>query len=744
MGESPDAAACGSLIAACSQGLAWQVTLELLQAAATLPRSCLDERPMADTVMYNDTMSAAMKSRRWQLVLALFSQQNASASKRSLFAAHRPNVGSYSIALKACEQGRLWDYGVHLLQDMCAANLQPNVVTYNTYISLCAQVLRWRDAMASFDRMQGERLRPSVVSYGALITACGKGDRPEKALRLLKEMGEQRLEVSVPAVSAAISACERGHLWQDAVQLYASLQTDQRLPDITVFNATISACEKGAKWEEALCFLQALDAGAKDCPRPVTITYNAVISACGKASRWDLSLRFLAHLCGEASYPKPDGITFNAAINACALSAEWQHALGLFASMQTYQIQPDVISCNSLLAALAQGPWQNSLDLLQQMPALVVEPDQLTFREALITCASASEWQHALQLQENMRHNSTQADIASYSVLLMECQQRDLPNEMDLLQSLPALAEGGHNGEEVEKFWLAAQDVAIATRRHQGHSPAPELLRLSEAARQFQGSLSGLYGKELELLRHVILNAQPNDLVSICAAMENFGTDVLQGEHVNGRWLKLAAGEKAEVLASAMKSSPNRTVLELGTYCGYSAMVICQAVADVSITTVENDPVHAIIATNILAFAGVSQKVKVLIGHSLSLLPRLAANMNERFGGVFTDTRGSRYDQELMMLIQHGLLEPKAVIVADNVLKPGTPLYLWLITRDARFKTEIYPVGEFAMPAKDWMSVSIYDPEAAAASGEQPLPSPPAELLRLHAAADEMRTRVKP
>eukprot|EP00435_Cladocopium_sp_Y103_P020263 s2513_g4.t3 len=63
-------------------------------AAATLPRSCLDERPMADTVMYNDTMSAAMKSRQWQLVLALFSRQNASASKRSLFAAHRSQSGA--------------------------------------------------------------------------------------------------------------------------------------------------------------------------------------------------------------------------------------------------------------------------------------------------------------------------------------------------------------------------------------------------------------------------------------------------------------------------------------------------------------------------------------------------------------------------------------------------------------------------------------------------------------------------
>ena len=30
-----------------------------------------------------------------------------------------------------------------------------------------------------------------------------------------------------------------------------------------------------------------------------------------------------------------------------------------------------------------------------------------------------------------------------------------------------------------------------------------------------------------------------------------------------------------------------------------------------------------------------------------------------------------------------GFLRPKAVIVADNVLKPGSPLFLWLITRRA-------------------------------------------------------------
>eukprot|EP00439_Symbiodinium_sp_Y106_P086080 s97_g31.t1 len=71
-----------------------------------------------------------------------------------------------------------------------------------------------------------------------------------------------------------------------------------------------------------------------------------------------------------------------------------------------------------------------------------------------------------------------------------------------------------------------------------------------------------------------------------------------------------------------------------------------------------------------------------------------------------------------------------AVIVADNVLKPGAPIFLWRVTRDAQFQTEIHPVTEFAMPAKDWMSVSTFRP---------PVPPVPPELLELDRMADDMR-----
>ncbi|CAJ1425890.1 unnamed protein product [Effrenium voratum] len=234
-----------------------------------------------------------------------------------------PNVGSFGIALKACEQGHQWPLGLHLLE-MCHADLQPNTVTYNTYISLCGQVRRWQDALATFQRLKKQKLRPSVVTYGALIAACGKAEEPIKALRLLSEMRSARFDPGVIAVSAAISACERGHLWQEAIRLFDELRHSEHKPDITAFNATISACEKGSRWEEALAFFQDLQDGGTQV-KPVSITYNAAISACGKASQWQRALGLFSEL-QENLWVQPDGITFNASINACTVSAQWQQA----------------------------------------------------------------------------------------------------------------------------------------------------------------------------------------------------------------------------------------------------------------------------------------------------------------------------------------------------------------------------------------------------------------------------------
>ncbi|CAE8642581.1 unnamed protein product, partial [Polarella glacialis] len=75
---------------------------------------------------------------------------------------------------------------------------------------------------------------------------------------------------------------------------------------------------------------------------------------------------------------------------------------------------------------------------------------------------------------------------------------------------------------------------------------------------------------------------------------------------------------------------------------------------------------------------------------------------------------------------------------ADNVLKPGAPLFLWQVcAKGGGFDTEVVSLREFAMPVEDWMSVSIYQPPVMSSQ------SPPAELLQLNEVADDLRERAK-
>lgn len=80
-------------------------------------------------------------------------------------------------------------------------------------------------------------------------------------------------------------------------------------------------------------------------------------------------------------------------------------------------------------------------------------------------------------------------------------------------------------------------------------------------------------------------------------------------------------------------------------------------------------------------------------------------------------------------------------MVADNVLKPGAPLFLWRVAKSGShaYQTKIVQMTEFAMPAEDWMSVSIVS--GTVSSSSKVCLEPPAELYRLSEDADGIRHR---
>jgi len=88
---------------------------------------------------------------------------------------------------------------------------------------------------------------------------------------------------------------------------------------------------------------------------------------------------------------------------------------------------------------------------------------------------------------------------------------------------------------------------------------------------------------------------------------------------------------------------------------------------------------------------------------------------------------------------QLGLLASGAVIVADNVLKPGAPLFLWHVTTGS-YDVDLISVREFVQTGiEDWVAVCTWQ----GAGEEQPAtpPPPPAGIAHLAWRADAMRRR---
>jgi caffeoyl-CoA O-methyltransferase len=127
-------------------------------------------------------------------------------------------------------------------------------------------------------------------------------------------------------------------------------------------------------------------------------------------------------------------------------------------------------------------------------------------------------------------------------------------------------------------------------------------------------------------------------------------------------------GALLQLLAS---TTAGRAGLELGTLGGYSAIWLARGLAPSGrLITVEAEPRHADFAERQFARAGLAQRVEVVRGTALEVLPSLAARLGPRsLDLVFIDAVKSEYSAYFEQV--KPLIAPGGLLLADNVLGSG-------------------------------------------------------------------------
>jgi catechol O-methyltransferase len=152
-------------------------------------------------------------------------------------------------------------------------------------------------------------------------------------------------------------------------------------------------------------------------------------------------------------------------------------------------------------------------------------------------------------------------------------------------------------------------------------------------------------------------NARPGDPNGVLAALDRFARE--------DRFLMNVGPEKGTLLEEELRRiGPEARVLELGSFVGYSAILMARMLSDRGrIVSIDVSPEASEVSRAMAELAGVSKRVEFLTGSANERLD----GIDERFDLVFLDHWKDLYKPDTEKILARGLLAEGAVIVADNL-----------------------------------------------------------------------------
>ncbi len=161
-----------------------------------------------------------------------------------------------------------------------------------------------------------------------------------------------------------------------------------------------------------------------------------------------------------------------------------------------------------------------------------------------------------------------------------------------------------------------------------------------------------------------------------------------------------------ETIKKYVKENKPKTILEIGTAVGYSAMCFCELLKeDGYIDTIEREKERIQEAKQNFKKVGVQNKINLYEGDAVEILPTL----DKTYDMVFIDAAKGKYPFFLNQALR--MLNPNGIIFADNILYKGYVMsdynkhkqrtavrnlreYIKEVTENPELETEILEVGD--------------------------------------------------
>ncbi len=136
-------------------------------------------------------------------------------------------------------------------------------------------------------------------------------------------------------------------------------------------------------------------------------------------------------------------------------------------------------------------------------------------------------------------------------------------------------------------------------------------------------------------------------------------------EQAEREGIPISDPEVGRLLSILARTTGARQILEIGAAIGYGALCLARGAPAARVTSIDTDPARLAAARAYLERAGVAERVELLEGAALDLLPRLTGP----FDLAYVDAVKSEYRRYLDLLLPR--LRVGGLVVLDNLLWGG-------------------------------------------------------------------------
>jgi len=203
----------------------------------------------------------------------------------------------------------------------------------------------------------------------------------------------------------------------------------------------------------------------------------------------------------------------------------------------------------------------------------------------------------------------------------------------------------------------------------------------------------------LRVSDYVAANVEAGDAAGVLAAMDHYAREIA--------FLINIGPDKGELVREVFDRAPaNPSVLELGAFVGYSAILFAMKVVDGGrVVSLEIGEEHAEATRRNVAHAGFADRVEVVQGDSGDSIP----NLEGPFDVIFLDHWKDLYKRDLIAIETNSLIRPGSIVVADNVGESFNPAeYLEYVRTCGRYDSEHRPATVEYSDLPDAVEVSVF------------------------------------